>query len=385
MKLFEPITIRRMVLKNRIIFPPMVVMTRTYDYRSRELGSYFVERARGGAGTLMVGYTNPDVFVSDESWGQPGGVVRFVDESRPFTNAVRQAGAKIGIQLSHHNQLIWRVPGTEEGPNEWIAPSSKGEEGPPLRLRRLPPQRELTIPEVETIIGKFATATLRAKEAGFDFVEFHNAHGHLPCQFLSPADNHRTDKYGGDLAGRMHFGLECIRAMRAEVGDDYPIFVRLAGEEDRPGGITLADSSAFAAELEKAGADVIDVSGGLTTHPRGYMNYLSPTKKFPMGTFVPLAAAIKQKVNLPVVAVGRINRPEVAESILTNGEADLIAIGRQLIADPFWPKKVAAGRVDKIVECDSCNHCWRGLRGVSHFYCRLNQRAGQEWVVPPPE
>jgi len=157
---------------------------------------------------------------------------------------------------------------------------------------------------------------------------------------------------------------------------------RLPGEEKKPGGITLADSMTFAAELEKAGADVIDVSGGLTTHRRGYMNYLSPTKKFPMGTFVALAEAIRQKVSVPIVAVGRINRPEVAESILTDGKADLVAIGRQLIADPFWPEKAAEGRVDEIIECDSCNHCWRGLLGVSHFYCRLNERAGQEWAIP---
>ena len=383
MKLFEPITIRGMTLKNRIIFPPMVVMPFPYDYRSRELGSYFVERARGGAGTIIVGYTHTDVFTSGETWGRPEEAARFVTESRTFTDAVRQAGAKIGIQLCHDNRLVLNSPAAKEVAIEWIAPSPKDEEGPPLRFGMLPSRRELTIPEVEAIIGKFATAAARARSAGFDFVEFHNAHGHLPCQFFSPADNHRTDEYGGDLSGRMRFGLECIRTMRAEVGDDYPIFVRLAGEEDRPGGITLADSMIFAAELEKASADVIDVSGGLTTHPRGYMNYLSPTKKFPMGTFVPLAEAIEQKVSVPIVAVGRINRPEVAESILTNGKADLIAIGRQLIADPFWPKKVAAGRLDEIVECDSCNHCWRGLRRVSQFYCRLNEHVGREWTVSP--
>lgn len=379
MKLFEPITIRGMTLKNRIVFPPMVVMPG--DYRTRELGSYYVERARGGAGTVIVQYTHTDMFVSDTTWGRPEEAGRFLAESRAFTDAIRQAGARIGIQLSHDNRLALRSLGTEEGYREWVAPSPKGEEGPPLRPGKLPPRRELTTSEVEGIIGKFATAALRAKSAGFDFVEFHNAHGHLPGQFFSPADNCRTDRYGGDLSGRMRFGLECIRAMRAEVGDDYPIFVRLAGEDDRPGGITLAESMVFAAELEKASADVIDVSVGLTTHSRGYFNNLSPTKKFPMGTFVHLAEAIKQKVKVPVVAVGRINRPEVAESILADGKADLIAIGRQLIADPFWPKKVAEGRVDEIVECDSCNHCFRGLWGMSHFYCRLNEQAGREWTV----
>jgi len=379
MKLFEPITVRGMTLKNRIVFPPMVVML--LDYRSRELGSYYVERARGGAGTVIVNYTHTDMFVSDETWGRPEEAERFLTESRAFTDAVRQAGARIGIQLSHDNQLVLRSPGTEGAYREWIAPSPKGEEGPPLRYGLFPPRRELTISEVGAIIGKFATAAGRAKSAGFDFVEFHNAHGHLPGQFFSPADNLRTDRYGGDLSGRMRFGLECIRAMRAEVGDDYPIFVRLGAEDDRPGGTTLAESTVFAAELEKASADVIDVSVGLTTHSRGYFNNLSPTRKFPMGTFVHLAEAIKQQVNVPVVAVGRINRPEVAESVLTSGKADLIAIGRQLIADPFWPKKVAEGRSNEIVECESCNHCFRGLWGWSHFYCRLNENAGREWTI----
>ncbi len=381
MKLFEPITIRGMTLKNRIIFPPMVVML--LDYRSRELGSYYLERARGGAGTVIVQYTHTDVFVSEETWGRPEAAERFLTESRAFTDAVREAGARVGIQLSHDNQLVLRSPETGPLSRQWVAPSPKGEEGLPLRYGPFPPRRELTIPEVETIIGKFATAAQRAKSAGFDFVEFHNAHGHLPGQFFSPADNCRTDRYGGDLEGRMRFGLDCVRAMRAEVGDSYPVFVRLAGEDDRPGGITLAESTVFAAELEKASADVIDVSVGLTTHSRGYFNNLSPTGKFPMGTFVHLADAIKQKVNVPVVAVGRINRPEVAESILTSGKADLVAIGRQLIADPFWPKKVAEVRSDEIVGCDSCNHYFRVLRGMSHFYCRLNEQAGREWAVSP--
>ena len=158
MDLFKPITVRGLTLKNRVVLPPMVVMPFSYDYRSREVGSYFLERARGGAGTLIVGYTHTDLFVSDEAWGEPGSVARFVNESCAFTNTIRQAGARIGIQLSHHNQIAWRIDRVGSESNEWIAPSPKEEEGPPLQVGKLPPRRELTIPEIETIIGKFATA-----------------------------------------------------------------------------------------------------------------------------------------------------------------------------------------------------------------------------------
>ena len=168
-----------------------------------------------------------------------------------------------------------------------------------------------------------------------------------------------------------------FESMRRQVGKDFPIFYRIGAEEKRPGGITIKESQAFAAELEKAGVDVFDVSIGLPTGRNA-----SPTKRAKMGTFVNLAEAIKKSVSVPVMAVGRINLPEVAESILEEGKADLIGIARQLLADPYWPKKVQEGRADEIVACKSCNTCFIPMRSGTWKpgdpICAVNKQAGRE-------
>ena len=159
----------------------------------------------------------------------------------------------------------------------------------------------------------------------------------------------------------MTFGLECVRGMKQSTGPDYPVFFRIAAcDFDCPGGITLADSTAYAVELEKAGVDCFDVSVGIKSGTP-YWKHTSPGPKMPMGTFASQAQAIKGKVGVPVIAVGRIHTPEVAEDILSKGQADLIGIGRQLITDPLWPKKVMENRTAEIVACTSCNrNCWAG-------------------------
>jgi len=231
------------------------------------------------------------------------------------------------------------------------------------------------MPEIEVIISRFAQATANARRAGFDFAEVHGAHGYLVCQFFSPATNRRDDNYGGDRARRMRFGTECVSAMRAAVGNDYPIFYRLGAWEDIPSGITVDDSTQFAAELEKAGADVIDVSLGGMVGP-GFT--ASPGPEQPEGTFVPLAESIKRRVKAPVIAVGRFRTLQVAEEVLAQGRADMVAIGRQLIADPYWPEKVATGRAEDIIPCISCNACFEtGLAGLG-LRCSVNAVAGRE-------
>jgi 2,4-dienoyl-CoA reductase-like NADH-dependent reductase (Old Yellow Enzyme family) len=311
--------------------------------------------------------TSVDFFMEDSVWGRPNGVALFVERMRSFTDEIRQTGAKIGIQLWHGNQ--WpagtgeTIPGAEQ-----VAPSPK--DG----------RRALTVVEIEQIIGKFAQAAGTAQSAGFDFVEIHGAHGYLVCQFFSGADNQRTDRYGGDLEGRMRFGLATVEAMRQTVGEKFPIIYRLGAQEKRPGGITLRQSRAFAKQLQKAGVDAFDISIGL---PKGSkaMN-ASPGPKAKMGTYVPLAEAIKKEVTVPVMAVGRINRPEVAEAILTEGRADWIGIGRQLIADPQWPLKVSEGRSQEIVACKSCNTCFQPMLGTRWKFgdpiCKVNPGAGRE-------
>jgi 2,4-dienoyl-CoA reductase (NADPH2) len=362
MKLFEPITIKGMTLKNRIIMPAMQLMLGLKNRRAR---AFYLERARGGAGAIIMCATSVDLFLEDEAWGRPDGAHRFIESMQAINEEIRKAGAKIGVQLWHGNQLPAGNGAPLVAGAQTVAPSAVDD------------RRALTKDEIRSIIQKFGSASGKAKEAGFDFVEVHGAHGYLPCQFFSGADNKRGDEYGGDLQGRMRFGLELVESMRKQVGNDFPIFYRIGAEEKRPGGITIKESQAFAALLEKAGVDVFDVSIGLPTGRNA-----SPTKRAKMGTFVHLAEAIKKTVSVPVMAVGRINLPEVAESILEEGRADLIGIARQLLADPYWPKKVQEGRVDEIVACKSCNTCFIPMRSgtwkPSDPICAVNKEAGRE-------
>jgi 2,4-dienoyl-CoA reductase-like NADH-dependent reductase (Old Yellow Enzyme family)/thioredoxin reductase len=285
--------------------------------------------------------------------------------------AMHEAGAKVGIQLWHGNYLPQNI-GMMDGRGQPVAPSPREE------------MRELTIDEIHSIALKFALAAVGVKLAGFDFVELHGAHGYLLSQFFSPAFNRRTDEYGGDLDGRMSFALECVSTMRNAVGEDYPIFFRVGAWEDMADGIKTEHAVQFAAELERSGVDVIDVSVGYISEP-GFGASPGPDK--PMGTFAHLAEAIKKKVKIPVVAVGKINTPEIAEALLTEGKADLVAIGRQLIADPLWPKKVATGQVENIVPCLSCNICLDTVFTTRELICSVNASVAkeEEYTIKPAE
>ena len=370
MKLFQPITIRGLTLKNRIVLAPMGLM---FSLRGRRTEAYYVERARGGAGALISGATSPSLFTSDEVWGHKGGVREFLERVRSLPRAVHEVGGKIGVQLLHSNRWPDKGPWSAEG--EPVAVSARIEGDPPTTAGLLQTGdrvRELTIEEIETIVAHHIRAAAEVKKAGFDFVELHLSHNYLNCQFFSPFYNLRKDKYGGSLEGRMRFGLECARGMREAVGDDFPLFCRLGVEERREGGITLQESLVFATELVKAGVDVMDVD------PAESIPYMTPGGDCPMGTYAHLGEIMKHRVDVPVIAVGRINTPEVAEAILQRGQADLLALGRQLIADPFWPQKVKEGREEDIVPCLSCNMCTAATDAPSQYCCTVNAAATRE-------
>jgi 2,4-dienoyl-CoA reductase (NADPH2) len=350
MKPFEPITIKELELRNRIVLPPMQL---NLDFRHPNTGVLYAEWARGGCGTLILPWTSVDMFLSDELWGQRGSVAEFVEGCRLITLDVHADGARVGIQLNHARYLPSGI-GMNDTRGKPIAPSP------------IDDHRELTVEEVELIISKFAQAASACKRAGFDFVELHGAHSYLPCEFFSPLDNRRNDRYGGNLLRRMNFGLETVKAMRAAAGKDFPIFYRLGAWGARPGDTTLEDACKFAIELEKAGVDCLDIS---VAKPGASP---VPGPEQPMGTFAHLAEAVKRCVNVPVIAVGRINKLEVAEAILADGKADLIAVGRQLIADPYWPQKVATGRQDEVRPCLSCNVCLDSLLAGAGLQCPVN-------------
>lgn len=380
MRLFEPITIQGMELKNRVVMAAMGFCTFSLTDKDRKgkVLDFYGERAKGGVGSIILGAVPPSYFLPQKDVRQPDDVPRFIEAIGEFVARMHRDGAKVGIQLFVACEWPSGSP-VAMGP-EWVAPSPKVENVmvyvPPGQARR-----EMTTSEIDSFVEQFALAAPRVKKTGVDFIELHLAHGHLPDEFFSPIDNRRRDKYGGDLHGRMTFGLSCLKGMRAAVGPEYPIFCRVGAHDDRPGGATLDDVIAFAVELEKAGGDCLDVSVGATDGT--YRHHLSPQKRRKMGTFAPQAAAIRKKVKVPVIAVGRINTPEVAENILVEGQADLVAIGRQLITDPHWVKKVAEGRADAIIPCDSCNaNCWGNIAGKQAdgtvYICHKIQRPGEE-------
>jgi 2,4-dienoyl-CoA reductase (NADPH2) len=374
-RLFQSIAIRGMEVPNRIVYPAIQMNMGLTNRRAR---AFYTERAQGGAGLIITANTAIDNLASEELWGSPEELAGFIGRLGKLTEQIHQAGARIGLQLWQANRFPQgrgtQIAGEEADPNsgDRVAPSARED------------MRQLTIPEIEAIIYRFAKGARNVRDGGFDCVEIHGAHRYLPCQFTAPETNQRTDKYGGDARRRMQFGIDLVTAVRAFVGPDFPVLFRL-GALETDDGTPHPDSIAYAQELEKAGVDCLDVStGGFGRTP------VSPTKRDKMGRLVFLAEAIKQNVSIPVIAVGKINTPEVAEEILEQGRADMVAIGRQLIADPFWPKKVREGRFSEVVACDTCNvNCY-----APTFYrrlpenaplCKVNERVGREWEVPAPE
>jgi NADPH-dependent 2,4-dienoyl-CoA reductase/sulfur reductase-like enzyme len=233
----------------------------------------------------------------------------------------------------------------------------------------------LSVTELEEIEEAFAQASLRAKKAGFDAVQLHFANGYLACQSLSPKFNNRTDAYGGSFENRLRFCLNVISKTRKKVGPDYPLYCRMVTEEFVNGGLTIDDTKLIAKEFEKAGLAAIDLNNGI----REAVAYTTPPACFSRGFTADFAREIKRAVQIPVMIAGRINDPYTAEDILQSGKSDFIGLGRALIADPDFPKKVLEGRVEDIRTCIACNEgCSGRLRKGLHIRCAVSPTAGRE-------
>lgn len=337
-KLFSPIKIGKMEVKNRIVYPAMVTNFPAEDGNPSDLMiAYLEERAKGGAGLIYPEST----CVDRGGHGFPRGAAIWDDSLIPgwrrLVDALHRHGTKVMCQLFHagrqtYSMLIGR---------QQVAPSPI----PCPLIHELP--REITVEEIEEIIEKYAQAARRCQEAGFDGIEFHGGHGYLVAEFMSSYSNKRSDEYGGTLDGRMKFPLDCIRLIRREVGRDYPMTFRFSIEEKVPGGRTLEESKLIAPMVVEAGVDAIHITRGCYGDLRGVV----PVMGSPPGIYVPYSAALKEVVDVPVIAVGRINDPLLAEQVLEQGKADLISMGRALVADPELPKKAAAGAFDEIISC----------------------------------
>ncbi|MCX6550669.1 MAG: FAD-dependent oxidoreductase [Acidobacteria bacterium] len=391
-KLFEPITIGSLRLKNRIVMPPITTL---YDYEGGPRHTaFFAERARGGAAMIVInlqalypGRAGKSGWVPDESVLERGALTinhdLYVPRLRVLTQALHEHGCMAAVQLAVYG--FW-ARGGYGAPAEELSPSGVRLEGPQYRpgLERLSFVREgrpATIDELHEIQEEVASAAVRAVKAGFDAVQLQALGGNFISRFLSPVTNRRTDEYGGPLRNRARMLVETVAAIKRAIGPTFPLLCRINGDDLIPGGMGPADYQQLVPMIEDAGVHAIDLMPGWyeTRQPVNQMCV-------PRGAFVYAAEAMKKVARVPVSANIRITDPLLAERILADGRADLISICTPLVADPEWPNKAREGRLDDIRRCTGCCNCWSDLAGSRKpIGCSVNARAGMEttYTVTP--
>ena len=372
--LFSPIAIQNMELKNRIVMTAMHLGYTPQGEVTDQLVNFYAERAKGGVGLAIVGGCPIDEF---------GGMVgmislyddRFIPGLKRLTDAVKNHGAKIAAQLYQAGRYTHSAMIGGQKPISASAVRS--------RLTGETP-RALSLEEIPGVQDKFAESAVRSREAGFDAVEILGSAGYLISQFLSPITNLREDEYGGSFENRMRFGIETISKVRKALGPDYPILLRIAGNDFMEGSNTNHEAKIFSAEAEKAGIDLFNVTGGWheTRVPQLTMGV-------PRKAYVYLARGIRSAVSKPVISSNRINDPRDAEEVLRSGGADLVTVARGLLADPDFPNKARSGKSRLIYHCVACNQgCFDSIFQGRPATCTVNPRAGREaelQIKPAPK
>lgn len=374
---FTPGKIGTMELKNRLIVPAMETEYSADGTINDRITDYWIERAKGGWALL----TMEVAAVSRNGKGFPNSLTLYDDDCIPMykklIDEVHKYGSKMSIQLHHAGrQTISYFIGGEQ----IVAPSAIAH---PM-YGEVP--RELTTEECYQIIEDYGDAAVRAQKAGFDAVEVHAGHGYLPVQFMSENINRRIDEFGGDLVGRTKFLVDVIKNIKAKCGADYPVIVRISGEEHLDDGITLEETKMIAPLLEEAGVDAINVSNGAALS----QEYIAGCMALKFGYNLVNAEAVKSVVNIPIIGVGKLSEPYLLEHALTSNKADFLAIGRGSIADPHFPEKMAADLFDEITPCISCCQKCLPIPGQPSeigMSCLANPFAGREkeMVVKPAE
>ena len=390
--LTSPGFIGRMELKNKIIMAPMGSNFAGEDgHTTEQLESYYEERAKGGVGLIIL-ETSAITWPAGASMPYMIGFSKdeFVSDLKSLTQRVHQHGAKIAAQLNHSGKIaqedtiagrpipVPSIPKSE--PSDMFGLLTQDEimnfikaGGPDGKGPRY---HEMTVDEIKEEIENFAKAAKRAKMANFDAVEVHAGHGYLISSFLSPAVNKRTDEYGGTTEKRAQFLVEVIEAIKREVSDDFPVLVRLDANEYRiEGGITPKDFLITSMLAEKAGADALDVSSYGNTS-KGIAFTEAPLVHEP-GGFLKFARMAKDKVSIPIIAVGRIEL-DVAENGLKNNDFDFVAMGRKLLADPGLPNKISSGQEHLIRPCIYCYVCVSQIFINKPMMCAVNSQLGNE-------
>ncbi len=365
-KLLEPFNLKNLALKNRFVMAPMCTrLARPDGSVTQKMIKYYTERAKGGVGMIILEYSFIDEAESKAAISQLGVQNdHMITGLSELAEAIHAEGAPAILQICHAgNQTTSNMMGLQP-----VAPSAV-----PCQFLGVMP-RELDLDEIDLIQDSFAEAARRAKQAGLDGVELHGAHGYLMDQFLSPITNKRTDIYGGSLENRALFALETFQRVKEKVGEDFVVGYRMSADEFMPCGLRIEETALFARMLSNAGVDYLNVTAGIyETLPE----FIQPVY-VPRAFLVPYAEAIKKLVSVPVLTVGSLNVDE-GEQALKEGKADLVALGRALIADPYIPKKLAEGKKDDI------RPCIRGNEGcLSRFFtgqairCEVNPQCGRE-------
>ena len=359
--IFSPLTVKNMTIKNRIVMMPMGT---NYGEQNGEMSflhiNYYEQRAKGGTGLIIV--ENASI---DSPQGSNGTTQLRIDHDNylprlfKFCENIHRYGTKIAIQINHAGASAISSRINMQPVSASDVPSKEGGEIP----------RPLSREEILHIVKKYGEAAKRAQTAGFDAVEIHAGHSYLISQFLSPITNKRTDEFGGSVENRTRFCRMVIDEVRKQVGPFFPIMLRLSADELMEGGNTLDDTLEYLDYLQEE-VDIFDVSCGLN----GSIQYQIDANYLPDGWRSYMAKAVKEKFNKPCISMGNIRDPKVAERILADGDADLIGMGRGLIADPAWVNKVATGHECDLRKCISCNVGCAGNRiGVNRpIRCTVN-------------
>jgi len=374
---FAPGKIGNLTLKNRIVKAPQSSGMNNKDGSVSERAiRYYRDVAAGGAGMIIVEYAYVDDIGAKSAHCHLG---ISSDEDIPgltwLAENIKEEGSVPAIQIEHcgRQKFLGTQPICSASAIPWPMLWNK------VGVQSVP--HVLTIPEIQDIVHAFGDAALRAKMAGFELVEIHGAHGYLLTNFFSPTTNHRTDLYGGSLENRMRIYLEVYRDVRAKVGPDFPVTIRLSGTDYEPDGFPVEDTIALAKALEAEGIDGIHISGG---DHHTMIHQVTPMS-IPVCHNAWAAERVKKEVSIPVIASGSITLPEYAEDIIASGKGDFVGLGRPLWADPEWPKKAEADHPEDIRPCIRCNEgCLeRTFFQFKAVTCAVNPQISREGELKP--
>lgn len=375
--LFQPIQIGKQTIRNRVVSTAHAEVYATDGGMTTErYVKYYEEKAKGGCGLAICGGSSVVSIDSPQAWWSSVNLAtdRIIPHFQNLADAVHKHGGKIMIQITHMGRRSrW------DGFNWSTLLSPSGIREPVHRSTCKTIEEE----EIWRIIGDFAQAARRAKEGGLDGVELSAVHQHLIDQFWSPRVNKRTDEWGGSFEGRMRFGMEVLKAVRAEVGDDFVVGMRICGDEFHPDGLTFEDMKQIAAYYDATGkVDFFGVVGsGCDTH--NTLANVIPNMSYPPEPFLHLAAGIKEVVGVPVIHAQNIKDPNQAQRILEGGYVDLVGMTRAHIADPHFIAKIKMGKVDQIKQCVGANYCIdRQYQGLD-VLCIQNAATSREYLGVP--